>query len=113
MGSDAHPHVELSGRGATSAVSESGTGAADFRLLADALPHLVWVCHPDGRLDYLNRRGIEYFGSGLNPQQGPFLCAQTTHPEDEARTRTAWGHALDTGDPLSFESRLRRFDGSF
>jgi PAS domain S-box-containing protein len=113
MGSEADPHAELSGRGASHTVPESGTGGADFRLLADALPHLVWVCRPDGTLDYLNRRGIEYFGTALNPLRGLFLGGGATHPQDDARTLAAWNHSMHSGDPLDFETRLRRFDGAF
>ncbi len=113
MGSEAQPHAELSGRGTPHTVAESGTGAADFRLLADALPHLVWVCRPDGQLDYLNRRGIEYFGSLPAVLSAQFLCGPATHPEDEPRALAAWARAMSDGEPLNLESRLRRFDGSF
>jgi PAS domain S-box-containing protein len=113
MGSEAQPHAELSGRGAPPTVPESGTGGADFRLLADALPHLVWICRPDGHLDYLNHRGIEYFGSSPGALPGQFLCGSATHPEDESRARAAWDRAMVDGEPLNLESRLRRFDGSF
>ncbi len=114
MGSEARPHTELSGRGTPHTMPESGsTGAADFRLLADALPHLVWVCRPDGVLDYLNRRGSEFFGSVLDAEHGPFLCGAATHPDDEERARSAWHHATRTGDGLSFETRLRRYDGAY
>jgi PAS domain S-box-containing protein len=112
MGSEAQPHAEFSWRG-TPQVPDSGTGGADFRLLADALPHLVWVCRPDGQLDYLNRRGIEYFGSSLGSSTGQFLCGPATHPEDESRALSAWGRAVGDGETLNLESRLRRFDGSF
>jgi PAS domain S-box-containing protein len=113
MGSEAHTRAELSGRGIAHTMPQSGTGAADFRLLADALPHLVWVCRPDGTPDYLNRRGSEYFGLAANPAHGPFLCGPATHPEDDARARSAWERAIASGDPLSFETRLRRHDGRF
>ena len=113
MGSEADPPAELSRRGTSHTVPESGTSGTEFRLLADALPHLVWVCHPDGTLDYLNRRGIEYFGSALNPLQGVFLCGPSTHPEDEERAWVAWRDAMRSGDPLNLETRLRRFDGAF
>ncbi len=114
MGSEARPHTELSGRGTPHTMPESGsTGAADFRLLADALPHLVWVCRPDGTLDYLNHRGSEFFGSALDAEHGPFLCGATTHPDDDARARSAWYQATHTSDALSFETRLRRYDGSY
>ncbi|HWG30346.1 MAG TPA: ATP-binding protein [Steroidobacteraceae bacterium] len=92
---------------------ESGASAADFRLLADALPHLVWVCRPDGTLDYLNHRGSEYFGAAVEPSPGPFLCGPATHPEDDLRARSAWERAIASGDALSFETRLRRHDGRF
>lgn len=114
MGSEARPHTELSGRGVPHTVPESGsTGAADFRLLADALPHLVWVCRPDGSLDYLNRRGIAFFGSTLEAARGPFPCGPVTHPEDDSLARSAWSQAIRSGDALSFETRLRRYDGAF
>ncbi len=113
MGSEARPHAELSGRGIAHAMPESGTGAADFRLLADALPHLVWVCRPDGTLDYLNRRGRQYFDPAADLAHGPFLCGPASHPEDDAQVRSAWERAIATGDPLSFETRLRRHDGCF
>ena len=113
MGSEAQPHDGLSERGISQAMPERGTGAADFRLLADALPHLVWVCRPDGALDYLNHRGSEYFGAAHDPSNGPFLCGPATHPEDNERARSAWEEAIGCGDPLSFETRLRRHDGRF
>jgi PAS domain S-box-containing protein len=113
MGSEVQPHAEISGRGISQTMPESGSGAADFRLLADALPHLVWVCRPDGTLDYLNRRGSEYFGSAVDPSHGPFLCGPVTPPEDDARARTAWERAIASGDPLSLETRLQRHDGRF
>src|SRR5262249_49773562 len=113
MGSEAQPQTELSRRGAAYTMPESGAGGSDFRLLADALPPPVSICRPDGTLDYLKRRGIEYFGSSLNPPPGPFLCGSSTHPEDDARALSAWGHAMHSGDPLNLETRLRRFDGAF
>ena len=35
---------------------------SDFRRLAEHLPHMVWICKPDGTLDYLNSHGLKYFG---------------------------------------------------
>src|SRR6186713_392564 len=35
---------------------------ADFRLLADSVPQIVWVRGPDGVLYFTNRRGLEYSG---------------------------------------------------
>ncbi len=31
-----------------------------FRIIAEAMPQLVWVARPDGTIEYLNQRWIEY-----------------------------------------------------
>ncbi len=113
MGSEAEPHSELSRRGISDDLPESGTGEADFRLLADALPDLVWVCRPDGTLDYLNRQGMEFFGSFPPPACNSFPVGAYVHPEDASRSSAAWTRALRTGEPLSLETRLLRSDGTF
>src|SRR5262249_1540437 len=33
-----------------------------FRLLVETIPALVWRSTPEGELDYLNRRAVEYLG---------------------------------------------------
>ena len=120
MGSEVQPPSALSGRGTPVTLPESGTGGTDFGLLADALPHLVWICRPDGSLDYLNRRGLEYFGSA-SPVAGaasgapscPFPCGLSVHAEDEAHAQSVCAQALRTSESLSLEARLRRFDGAY
>ncbi|HEY4213233.1 MAG TPA: ATP-binding protein [Steroidobacteraceae bacterium] len=102
-----------------------GGGEAEFRLLADALPHLVWICSPDGTLDYLNAQGWEYFGAQWADEAGsqgrtrteggaphPFPSDPCTHPEDAARAWAIWGEALRSLTPVNMEVRLRRHDGS-
>ena len=120
MGSEVQRPSVLSGCGPPVTVPESGSGGTDFGLLADALPHLVWICRPDGSLDYLNRRGLEYFGSA-SPALGaagdvpwcPFPCGLSVHAEDEARAQSVCAQALRAGESLSLEARLRRCDGAY
>ena len=114
MGSEAQTHAELSGRGISGFGPESGTGGADFQLLADALPHVVWMCDPDGSLTYLNRQGIQFLGPLSAGAHNPFpFFGAAVHPDDDARALSAWAHALQTGDPLNLETRLRRADGAY
>ncbi len=36
-----------------------------LRLLADAMPQMVWTARPDGFLDYYNQRWFDYTGLTL------------------------------------------------
>ena len=33
-----------------------------LRFIAESIPPMVWTATPDGALDYVNRRGTDYFG---------------------------------------------------
>ena len=33
-----------------------------WRMIAESIPHIVWMASPDGQLDYLNQRGADYTG---------------------------------------------------
>jgi PAS domain S-box-containing protein len=84
-----------------------------FRLLADTVPQMVWVTHPDGTHEYFNRRWYEFTGvpDGSTGGAGwPGLF----HPDDEARVRAHWRRNLESGEPYEIEYRLRRgSDGKY
>ena len=84
---------------------------ARFRLLADAMPQIVFVTEPDGRVTFVNRQWRDYTGQ-LEAQiadLGPLV-----HPEDLPPMLEAWRRATTTGTPFSAEFRLRRaIDGVY
>jgi PAS domain S-box-containing protein len=86
---------------------------SDFRLLAEAVPHMVWVCKPDGTLDYMNAQGLVYFGARLHESTKLFPSGPIAHPDDCERSRVAWERAIRTQESLSLEMRLQRSDGAF
>jgi PAS domain S-box-containing protein len=86
---------------------------ADFRRLAEHLPHMVWICKPDGTLDYLNSHGQKYFGVKLRRSVTLFPSGAIAHPDDHAGSCAAWKKALDLQMALSMEARLLRADGAF
>src|ERR1700761_9266111 len=86
---------------------------SDFRRLAEHLPHMVWVCRPDGTLDYLNSHGLKYFGVRLRDSIALFPSGGVSHPDDHASCLAAWDTALRAQEALSFETRLLRADGAF
>jgi PAS domain S-box-containing protein len=78
-----------------------------YRFLAEAQPDQIWTAQPNGQLDYVNQRALDYF-------ELPFTelvesgWAQVVHPEDLGRMLERWQAALATGQPYENELRLRR-----
>ncbi|MHB8417953.1 MAG: sensor histidine kinase [Myxococcales bacterium] len=83
-------------------------GERRYHVLADAIPHIVWVARPDGALDYLNRRWFEFAGA---PPVGGW--AERIHPEDQARYDEAWEGARRSIQPFQLELRLRNSGGAW
>lgn len=84
----------------------------EFRLLAEAMPQIVWVCRADGSNIYFNQQWVEYTGLSLEESYGhgwniPF------HPEDQQRAWDAWQNAVATQGEYALECRLRRADGEY
>ena len=87
--------------------------ASDFRRLAEHVPQMVWICRPDGTLEYLNSHGLSYFGIELRDSLALFPSGAIAHPDDHAGSCAVWKRALQVYEPLSMEIRLLRADGAF
>jgi PAS domain S-box-containing protein len=83
-----------------------------FRQIANTMPQMVWVTHPDGRHEYFNRRWYEYTGVPDGSTGGPGWEG-LFHPDDDARVRAHWKRNLETGEQYEIEYRLRRYDGKY
>jgi PAS domain S-box-containing protein len=78
-----------------------------YRFLAEAQPDQIWTAMPNGELDYVNQRVLDYFDSSFSELVASGWT-DVTHPEDLARTVQLWQEALDTGNSYENELRLRR-----
>ena len=85
---------------------------AEFRTLAEALPHHVWTATSDGSLNWFNPRVHEYAGSGPGELDGD-NWGRIVHPDDMSGAAAAWAAAIESGDAYEIEFRLRRADGAF
>ena len=85
----------------------------DFTALADTIPQLVWATDPAGSHLYFNQRWAEFTGLTMAESLGPDVWNRTLHPDDQARARERWGHALRTGELYEIEYRFRRYDGEY
>jgi PAS domain S-box-containing protein len=77
-----------------------------FRAIANAIPHLVWSCLPDGRHDFFNERWYEYTGLPASPAEAE-RWPEIVHPDDRERAGRLWQQALASGEPYQIEYRLR------
>ncbi|HXF63210.1 MAG TPA: PAS domain S-box protein [Caldilineaceae bacterium] len=80
-----------------------------FRLLADVIPHIVWVADAKGQVEYVNQRWLDYTGMSLAESLGSGAL-QAIHPNDMGRIPIAMP-APNTETEL--ELRLRRADGQY
>ncbi|RDI58576.1 PAS domain-containing sensor histidine kinase [Microvirga subterranea] len=83
-----------------------------FRILADAMPQMVWAARPDGYHDYYNARWYEFTGMRAGSTDGAEWNGMF-HPDDQERAWKLWRHCLATGEPYQIEYRLRHRSGQY
>ena len=95
----------------TAGRSARGAPALDALLVIDAIPAIAWSSQPDGSVELVNRRWLDY--TGLSPEESYGWGWKTAvHVEDLAELLNAWG-ARDVHEGRECEVRLRRSDGVF
>ena len=81
-------------------------------LIAEWIPHVVWVTDAGGSTEYLNRRGYDLVG--LTPEEtSGWGWLSVVHPDDVSRTRVAWQSALRDDTPFEVEYRVRTIGGDY
>ena len=84
-----------------------------FRMLAEAIPHQVWSCLPDGSVNYGNQRWMDYSGLTMDQSQG-YGWTSRVHPADMEAVLMAWREAKAQEKPYyEVEKRLRGSDGRY
>jgi PAS domain S-box-containing protein len=83
-----------------------------LRLTLDTIPSTVMSSLPDGSIDFINQRCVEYHGLTLEDLRREGLEA-VYHPEDLARNMDSRRAALAAGTPFEHEARLRRAGGVY
>jgi serine/threonine-protein kinase len=83
-----------------------------YRLLADLIPGIVWTARADGSIDYANQFWFDFTGMTLEQTLGSGWGA-ALHPDDVDRVSRVWSKALETGELVEINYRLRRADGVY
>lgn len=94
------------------AVDTALGGEERFRLLADAIPQIVWTAIPGGGIDYCNQQFYEL--TGLSKEQALGLAWQKAlHPDDRPLALQNWENSRRTGTSYDVEYRLRTAAGEY
>jgi PAS domain S-box-containing protein len=84
----------------------------ELRGVVNAVPGFVWSTLPDGAVDFVNERWLEF--TGLSPQDAlGWNWEAAVHPDDRSRALAEWRAALEDGRSTEGEMRVRRADGEF
>ncbi len=85
---------------------------ASFRVIADAVPQMMWSALPDGWIDWYNARWYDYTGQTREDAAG-WGWQAVHHPDDLPGVMEQWPGSIASGQPFEMEFRLRGADGAF
>jgi len=82
-----------------------------IRLIIDTIPTMAWSVQPDGTIDFVNQRWLDYTGLSL----GKVVKEPTgiIHPQDLSDVTEKWRANMAAEEPYENEMRLRRADGEY
>ena len=83
-----------------------------FRFLADAIPHKIWMSGPDGKAIYYNQQWYDYTGT-KNFEELRGKIWDIIHPDDRAKAALEWPRAVQNGLEMELEQRFMRHDGVY
>jgi PAS domain S-box-containing protein len=85
---------------------------SQLRLLAEAIPNMVYTADAQGNLVYANKRWYEYTGGNYD-QTRNLHWLRFVHPDDAETTRLTWQNSVQTGEVYEISHRLLRSDDVF
>jgi PAS domain S-box-containing protein len=98
--------------GAVMDVTERKRTEGRIRQIIDTIPAYAWSAKPDGAVDFINERFLEFTGRSNEEILG-WEWESIIHPDDLHRFVGLWREALAAGAPMESEVRVRRSDGHY
>ena len=94
------------------ALREAETARERFHFLAESMPQKIFTARPNGDVDYFNRQWTEFTGLPFDEIKG-WGWTRFIHPDCLDANVVSWRHSVETGEPFTFQHRVRRADGAF
>lgn len=85
---------------------------AQFRILADSLPQLVWIADPRGEVTYYNARRLAYFAND-HANENKLQWQPFIYPDHLRETTRTWAKSMRNKRDYEMEHLLKMADGSF
>src|SRR6201987_2185506 len=84
----------------------------ELRDVINTVPAHAWSTLPDGEVDFVNQRWQQF--TGLPAEDAlRWNWEAVVHPDDQAKFVADWRAALNSGQPMETEVRVRRADGEY
>jgi PAS domain S-box-containing protein len=87
-------------------------GVRELRDVVNTVPAYVWSTSPDGQVDFVNDRWLQFTGLALDEACG-WNWGAILHPDDRMRVVADWRTAVTLGQATESEARVRRADGEY
>ena len=84
-----------------------------FRVLADAVPQIIWITDDEGNNLFFNRQWYEYTGQPPETVTVASVAARFVHPDDAPLTLQRLEEARRLRTTFSVEHRILRADGTY
>jgi len=84
----------------------------NLSLAINTIPALAWSARPDGSVEFLSQRWLDYTGMSAAEARG-WGWVKAFLPDDLDRLITYWRSVLANGEPGEIEVRVRQFDGNY
>jgi len=98
--------------GAVMDVTAAKQAEGRIRQIIDTIPAHAWSALPDGSVDFVNQRFVDFTGRPI----GELLrwgWGSTCHPDDLPGYLALWRAAVAAGEPMESEVRVRSRDGDY
>jgi PAS domain S-box-containing protein len=83
-----------------------------LRIIIDTIPTPAWSSLPDGSVEFLSQRWLDYTGLSKEEARG-WEWKVVIHAEDAAQLIDKWDAAVASGERFEAEARFRRADGKY
>jgi len=84
----------------------------ELRDVVNTVPAHVWSTSPEGQVDFVNDRWLQFTGLAWDEASG-WKWEAVLHPDDRTRVVADWHTAIKNGQAMESEARVRRADGEY